>query len=270
MQAHPTSRIRNVAIVGHSGVGKTTLVEALLHRAGATTRPGSVGDGTTVTDHEPEEQARGMSISLALAPVEWTASDGQTYKVNLLDTPGYPDFQADVDAALDVADLAVVVVSAVDGVEVGTELVWRKCAARRLPRLVFVTREDKHRADFHAALASVQAAFGPTCTPLELPLGEEAAFHGVADVLTEEALEYDPDGSHHTGEMPADVADEEHQLHDQLVEEIVAGDDEQLERYLSGEVPTTAELERTLAREVLELAEFPVLVGSGVTEVGVD
>jgi elongation factor G len=270
VQPVPTSRIRNVAIVGHGGVGKTTVVEALLHRAGVTTRPGNVADGTTVTDSDPEESARGMSISLAVAPVEWTATDGNTYKINVLDTPGYPDFHADVDAALDVADLAVVVVSAVDGVEVGTEIAWRKCVERGLPRLVFVTREDKHRADFHAVVASLRAAFGPGCTPLELPIGEEEAFHGVADVLTEEALEYEPDGHHHTAEMPADLADAEHQLHDELVEEIVAGDDDQLERYLSGDTLTTAELERTLAREVLELTEFPILVGSGTTGVGVD
>jgi elongation factor G len=270
MQQHPTDRIRNVALVGHGGVGKTTLAEALLHRAGVTTRAGTIEDGNTITDTEPEEIARRMSISLAIAPFEWQASDGNTYQINLIDTPGYPDFVADVDAALSVADLAVIVTSAVDGIEVGTESAWRKCAELGLPRMIFVTREDKHRADFHAVLAQLRRVFGPSCAPLELPLGEEEAFHGVADVLTEEALEYEPDGRHHKGPLPGDIADEEHRLHDELIEEIVSGDDEQLEKYLTGEIPTIADLERTLAHEVLDCSEFPVLVGSGFTGVGVD
>ena len=202
MQQYPTDRIRNVALVGHGGVGKTTLAEALLHRAGVTTRAGTIDDGNTITDTEPEEIARRMSISLAIAPFEWQATDGNTYKINLIDTPGYPDFVADVDAALSVADLAVIVTSAVDGIEVGTESAWRKCAALGLPRMIFVTREDKHRADFHAVLGRLRSVFGHGCAPLELPLGEEEAFHGVADVLTEEALEYDPDGRHHKEPLP--------------------------------------------------------------------
>ena len=122
----------------------------------------------------------------------------------------------------------------------------------RLPRMVFVNKEDKDRADFHGALDQLRATFGGGFVPLELPLGEEATLHGVADVLTEEGFEYEPGGTHHTEPLPADVADEEHRLHDQIVEEIVSGDDEQLERYLSGEVPTAAELERALAHEVLD------------------
>ncbi|HEX4981410.1 MAG TPA: elongation factor G [Ilumatobacteraceae bacterium] len=270
MQQYPTDRIRNVALVGHGGVGKTTLAEALLHRAGVTTRAGTIEDGNTITDTEPEEIARRMSISLAIAPFEWQATDGITYKINLIDTPGYPDFVADVDAALSVADLAVIVTSAVDGIEVGTESAWRRCAALGLPRMIFVTREDKHRADFHAVLDQLRRVFGHGCAPLELPLGEEDAFHGVADVLTEQALEYDPDGRHRAEPLPSDIADEERRLHDELVEEIVSGDDEQLEKYLTGEIPTIAELERTLAQEVLECREFPVLLGSGHTGIGVD
>jgi elongation factor G len=265
-----TDKIRNVAIVGHSGCGKTTIAEALLLRAGVVARAGRVEDGTTVCDTEPEEAKRTMSLSLAVAPFEWKASDGETYKVNLIDTPGYADFAGDVDAALAVADLAVVVVSAVDGVEVGTELTWGKCAELGVPRLVFVNKEDKPRADFHRVLDSLKGAFGSGFVPLELPLGEEEAFHGVADVLTDQGFEYEPDGHHHSEPLPQDVVDEEHRLHDELVEEIVAGDDEQLERYLSGDVPSTTELERTLAHEVLACAEFPVLVGSAGTGIGID
>lgn len=260
-----------MALVGHSGAGKTTLAEALLVRAGVLPRAGTVEDGSTVCDTEPEEIKRTMSLSLAVAPFEWTcADDGETYKINLVDTPGYADFAGDADAALAVCDLAVIVVSAVDGIEVGTEQAWAKCVARGLPRLVFINKEDKPRADFHRVLEQLRERFGSGFVPLELPLGEEEAFHGVADVLSDQGFEYEPDGHHHVEPLPDDVAEEEHRLHDQLVEEIVAGDDEQLERYLSGEVPTTAELERTLAHEVLDGLEFPVLVGSATNGIGVD
>ena len=266
----PTQRIRNVVLVGHSGCGKTTLVEALLHRAGVTTRVGRVEDGSTVTGSDPEEVKRGMSLSLGIAPFEWKASDGESYKVNLLDAPGYADFVGEEMAALSVADLAILVVSAVDGIEVGTELAWERCVNAKIPRLVFVNKDDKQRANFHNALAALQSKWGHGFVPLELPLGEEDALHGVADVLSDQAFEYDPDGQHHSAPLPSDIVDEEHRVHDELVEEIVSGDDDQLERYLSGDVPTAAELERTLAHEVLDCLEFPVLVGSALTGVGID
>ncbi len=266
----PTERIRNVALVGHAGTGKTSLAEALLARAGAIARAGKVDDGTSVLDTDPESVKRHISLSLGLAPFTWTATDGNTYKVNLIDTPGSIDFAGEVDAALSVADMAVFVVSAVEGVEAHTELLWRAAAACGLPRMVFVSKEDKDRADFHGVLDQLKAAFGSGIAALELPLGEAGTLHGVADVLSEEALEYEPGGAHHSEPLPADVAAEEHSLHDAVVEEIVSGDDEQLERYLSGEVPSIAELERTLAHEVLECLEFPVLLGSAATGVGVD
>jgi elongation factor G len=265
-----TPRIRNVALVGHSGSGKTTLAEALLLRAGAISRAGRVDDGSTVCDFEPEEIARGISLSLAIAPFAWTAPDGETYKVNILDTPGYADFAGGVDAALSVVDLVVVVVSAVDGVEAGAEIAWEQAVALGLPRMVFVTKEDKPRADFRRVLAQLHAVFGAGIVPLELPLGEQDAFHGVADVLSEHGLAYTTDGRHHDGAMPDDVAEEERRLHDEVAEEIVSGDDDQLERYLSGDVPDAGELERTLAHEVRDCLAFPVMVGSGATGVGVD
>ena len=265
-----TERVRNVVLVGHSGAGKTSLADALLARAGVVPRAGKVDDGTSALDTEPESVKRKISLSLGLAPFAWTASDGNTYRINLLDTPGYADFEGEVDAAMSVADLAVFVVSAVDGVEVSTELLWRKAAQRRLPRMVFVNKEDKESADFHAVLAQLTATFGSGFAPLELPIGEASSLHGIADVLSEEAYEYEPGGTHHSEPMPADVADEEHRLHDAIVEEIVSGDDDQLERYLSGDALSVAELERTLRHEVLDGIEFPVLLGSAATGVGLD
>lgn len=270
MTKFPTERIRNLVLVGHAGAGKTTLAEALLARAGAIPRAGRVDDGTSLLDYDPEAAKRRISLALAVAPFEWTATDAKTYKVNLIDTPGSIDFLGEVDAAFAVADLAVFVVSAVEGVEPQTEMLWRAAAALKLPRMVFVTKEDKDRADFHRVLAQLRTTFGQGIAPLELPLGEAATLRGVADVLSEEAFDYEPGGRHHTGPMPADVADEEHTLHDALVEEIVSGDDDQLERYLGGDIPSVAELERTLAHEVLDCLEFPVLLGSATTGVGID
>jgi elongation factor G len=270
MQEYATGDIRNVALVGHAGVGKTTLAEAMLRLAGATTRAGSVADGTTVLDREPEEIERGGSISLGVASFEWKSSEGRRCRINLLDTPGHPDFEAEVDAALAVADLAIIVVSAIEGVEVGTELAWRKCAARGLPRFMFVTREDQSRANFENVVAQLGAAFGSGFAEIELPIGEQEAFHGVADVLTEQAHAYLPDGRHQVAAIPDELAAHEHEVHEHTVEEIVAGDDDQLQRYLDGEELTGAELRRTLAGEVCRCIEFPVLVGSGSSSIGVD
>jgi elongation factor G len=262
--------VRNVALVGHSGSGKTTLAEAFLHRAGAIPRPGSVTEGTTVCDHEPEEIARGISVGLGVAHLDWTAPDGESYRVTLLDTPGSPDFLGAVDAALAVADLAVVVVSAVDGVRSGTQEVWRLCDEAGIPRLVLVSQEDRARADFRAVLDDVRSTFTASFVPLELPLGEEQSLHGVADVLAERAREYDGDGRSHDEAVPDDVRAEEHALHDEVVEEIVTHDDEQLEAYLAGDEPGVADLERTLAQEVRDGEAVPVLLASALTGVGVD
>ncbi len=263
-------RVRTVALLGASGAGKTTLAEALLHRAGVLTRPGKVEDGTTVSDHEPEEIARHISLSLAAAPFTWEADDGHTYDITLLDAPGFLDFASSVDAAVAAADLALIVVSAVEGVQAGTHLAWSAAADVGVPRMFVITKEDKPRADFHRVLDELRESFGTGLVPLELPLGEESAFEGVADVLSEEGYAYDTDGRHHTQPVPQQLADEEHRLHDEVTEEIVSHDDEQLEAYLGGDVPTIAELEKTLAVEVRGCEAFPVLIASGLTGVGID
>jgi elongation factor G len=265
MKSYPTDKIRNVVLVGHGGSGKTTLTEAILARAGATTRVGRVEDGTTVSDTEPEEQKRGISISLAMAPFEW-----EGHKVNLIDTPGYADFVGDVEAALRVADLAVFVVSAVEGVEVQAEVIWRRCAALGVPRLVFVNKLDRERADFERTLDQLRSVFGAGIAPLELPIGREAGFTGVADLLTDAAFVYAADGTHTTQPIPHDLAELEQQVHDNLVEGIVVADDTLMERYLDGDVPSVAELEHTLAHGVADATVFPVVCGSAVTGVGVD
>ena len=186
MKAYPPAKVRNVAFVGHGGSGKTTLTEAVLLCSGAINRAGRVEDGTATSDFEPEEHSHHMSTSLTLAALEWRG-----YKVNVLDTPGYADFVPEALAALTVADLAVFVVSAVDGVEVQTEIIWRAAAALGIPRLVFMNKLDRDRADFPNVLQQLHDSFGAGVAPLELPIGEEHDFHGIADLLSDTAFLYE-------------------------------------------------------------------------------
>jgi elongation factor G len=270
MDAASTTSHRTVAVVGASGSGKTTLTEALLYRAGAIPRAGRVEDGSTVCDHEPEEIARGISLGLALGTLTWTCPDGTASILTLADAPGHPDFAGAVDTALSVADLALVVVSAVDGVQPGTWTAWATAEELGVPRLVVVTQEDRARADFRRVLAELREAFGEHLWPIELPLGEEQSFGAIADVLGEHALVYDDAGRHHDEELPPEVVDEEHRMHVEVTEELVSHDDEQLDAYLSGQEPAPADLERDLAREVATGEAVPVVVASGVTAAGVD
>jgi elongation factor G len=264
VKRYATDHIRNVALVGHGGAGKTSLAEALLHRAGAINRLGRVEDGTTVSDYDPEEQRRGISLSLSLAPFEW-----RDHKINLIDTPGYADFIGDVAAALRVADLAVFVVSAVDGVEVQTEAVWKMAANLGLPRMVFVNKLDRERSSFDTTLDQLRDRLGAGIAPLELPIGEESSFRGIADLLTDTAHIYEG-GRPRTEEIPEDMEAREREVRDNLVEGIVVADDDMLERYLEGDVPGVHELERTLHDGIASGTVFPVVVGSATREIGVD
>jgi len=264
VKVFPPDKIRNVALVGHSGAGKTTLAEALLFRAGTIQRLGSVEDGTTVTDFDPEEHARGMSLSLALAPFEWKG-----FKINLIDTPGYADFIGDVHAAMRVADLAVFVVSAVEGVEVQTEYAWGVAENHGVPRMIFINKLDKERASFDRTLAQLRDRFGAGIAPIELPIGEQAEFRGVADLFRDKGYVYDS-GHGEEAEIPESMSDREHEVHDNLVEGIVVADDDMLERYLEGDIPSVDELEHTMARGIAEATVFPVVCGSATGPIAVD
>ncbi|HEY8217204.1 MAG TPA: GTP-binding protein, partial [Acidimicrobiia bacterium] len=266
MNTVPTPKIRNVALVGHGGAGKTTLTEALLFHAGAITRMGRVEDGNTVSDFDPEEQKRSISVSLSIAPFEV-----EGHKVNVIDTPGYADFLGDVAAALRAADLAVFVVSAVEGVEVQTEAAWRLAEDEGIPRAVFVNKLDRERASFSRTLDDLKARFGAGIAPLELPIGEEADFRGVIDLLTDQAVTYSGgNGAGTAGPVPDEMATEEHSVHDALVEGIVVADDDLMERYLAEEEISVAELERALAKGIAEASVFPVLCGSATKLIGID
>ncbi len=273
---HDPTAIRNVALVGHHGAGKTTLAEALLAATGSIARRGSVEKGSTVMDFEPEEVARQLSISTSMAPFMVNG-----VKVNLLDTPGYADFAGEMVTALANVDLAVVVVSATDGVQAQTEDAWRAAARLGVPRVIVINKLDRERADFDRTLAEIRATFGAGVAPVELPIGHETDFHGVIDLLDDTATHYDTpaaggavDGtvppSGHEGPIPEDLVDEEHTVHEQLVEGIVVGDDDLMERYLNGETLDYAELEKSLAGGVASASVFPVLCCSAASGVGVD
>ena len=260
--------IRNVVLVGHHGAGKTTLAEALLAVTGAISRQGSVEKGTTVCDFEPEEVSRQLSVSLAIAPFTRRRASRSTCSTPRATptstptcTPPWPS-----------ADLAVVVVSATDGVQAQTEDAWRAAAALGLPRVIVVNKLDRERASFDRTLAEIRAAFGAGVAPVELPIGAEAAFRGVIDLLDDRATLYDPAGGPPItgieGPIPDDLAITEHEVHEQLVEGIVVGDDDLMARYLDGETISRDELEGTLAGGVAAGAVFPVLCCSGATGVG--
>ena len=259
-----THRTRTVALVGHAGAGKTTLVERLLATTGAIERPGSVVDGSTVCDTEPEEIARRHSLSMAIAPI--TLGDE---RIDLIDTPGVADFVVEVERALAVADVAVVVVSATDGVEVQTEVVWRLAGREGIPRVIVVTKLDRDGAKYDSVLASLRETFGKGVAPVELPIGEGPGFRGIADLLADEAITYE-EGTARSGSIPEEIADDEHLVREQLVEGIVLADDDLMARYLDGDELSMEELEGALTIGLADGSVVPVVCVSGETGIGVD
>ena len=264
MDLYPAEKVRNVALIGHTGTGKTTLAEALLYRAGLVARVGTVEEGTTVTDYQPEEKARSISTSIALAPIEWNG-----YKINIIDTPGMADFEGEVAAALSAVDLAVFVVSASDGVEPNTEHYWRLAAELGVPRMIFINKLDRENASFDEILAELRSTLGTGVAPIELPIGAGAGFHGVADLFRDTAYIYDS-GHAEVVPIPEEMAQREHAVHDNLVEGIVVADDELLEAFLEGNTPSVEVLEETMKKGVTAAEVFPVVCGSATVPIGVD
>src|SRR5437016_13033595 len=197
-----TAKIRNVGIVGHGGVGKTSLVESLLFTAGAVNRLGKVCDGSTTTDLDPDEIKRRISVNTALAYCDWKG-----HRINLVDTPGYGDFIADARAGLRVVEAALVIVDAVAGVQVQTEKVWKFATEFDLPRAVVVNRLDRERADFYRTFESLGKRLKGRLVALHLPIGEEHGFKGFVDLVTQKAVTYGADGKPVEGPVPAELAD---------------------------------------------------------------
>ena len=262
MKDYKSESIRNVAFCGHGRAGKTTLLEAALFNSGATTRLGNVDLGTSVLDFEPEETKRKMSISAALAAVEW-----KNFKVNAIDVPGFPDFVAEMHGALSAADAAVIVVSASAGVEVETEKAWALAESLNLPRAFFVTKMDREHADFEKVLQQLKDKFGSGVVPVQVPVGKEDSFKGVVDLLKVfskvKADDEQIDG--------AAVADEVESARLDMLDVVAEFNDELMMKYLDGDVEDLdeSEISEALATGFAEAKVFPVFVGSALKNVGV-
>ncbi|MEE8442891.1 MAG: elongation factor G [Dehalococcoidia bacterium] len=251
MAPFDTQHIRNVVFLSHSGAGKTSILEALLFATGAITRLGKVEDGNTTSDYEPEEAKRQSSMQTALLPCIW-----REHKLNLLDTPGYPDFVGEAVSGLRAADAAVLLVAAQAGVEVGTESAWELCEERGMPRIVLVNKMDRENADFARALDGIQQVFGRKCTALHLPVGAEQDFQGVINLLNPPSV------------IPESVAGEVEVMRDRLIEAIAETDDELTTKFLEGEEISQEVLATALKRSVLTGEIVPVLASSANKSLG--
>jgi elongation factor G len=263
MKEYTTEFLRNVALVSHGGAGKTMLAEAFLHVTGATTRLGKVEDGTTVSDYDDEENRRKISIYSTIIPVEH-----RDHKINIIDAPGYTDFVGEMISALSVADGAVILVDAVAGIEVGTEIAWRHADDFNLPRFVVINKMDRDNADFEKTYAAIEEfvkLHGKRAIKVHLPIGEKQNFKGVVDIIGMKA--YLGDGKT-TGEIPAELKEAAEKAHFDLVEAAAEGEDELMEKYLESGSLTDEEMVRGLEDVVYAGSFVPVFCAAGGHEIG--
>lgn len=257
--------LRNIALAGHSGSGKTSLAEAILFNLGITNRLGRVEEGNTVMDFEPEELKRQASLSTGFAQINW-----QKHTISLMDTPGDQNFFSDTKNCMQAADGVLIVVDAVDGVKVQTEQAWDFAAEFNLPRIMMINKLDRERADFNRAVAEAQEIFSPKPIILQLPIGKEEDFTGIVDLVTMKAFTYDDKGKATAIDIPADMKDNVESEREALVENIAEADDELLERYLEGEDLSDDEIKSALRKGCLDGAFVPVICGSATNNIGVD
>jgi len=261
MKEYATDSIRNVVLIGHGSTGKTSLSEAMLFNAKVINRLGRVDDGTTTSDFDPDETRRGFSVNLSVLPFEW-----QGTKLNILDTPGYADFVGEVKCGARAADAAVIVVCAASGVQVGTEYAWAYADEQDLPRLVFINRMERENADFHQALSQLQDMFGQKCVAFQLPLGAQADFKGVVDLLGMKAYVGEKG---ETQEVPEELREQATSLREKLVEAAAETDDALITKYLEGEELSEKELRQGLRTGIIRRSLVPVLAGSATKNVAV-
>ncbi|MBI5251152.1 MAG: GTP-binding protein, partial [Desulfomonile tiedjei] len=265
MKHYKTEDVRNVAVVSHAGSGKTTLCEAILVDSGAVDRVGKVTDGSSNFDFEPEEVKRGLTINASLFTIEWKKK-----KINIIDTPGDPNFSAEVLAGLKAADIAILAVDAVDSIKPLTEKVWAAIEAKGAPRLLVITKMDRERADFGKVVNDVKEMLQVKPLVLQVPIGEEANFRGVVDLLSMRAVIFDGDGRNVSrAEIPGDLQDEAQSRREVLIEDLAEVDDALMERYLEGEELGADELANALKQGILNRVFMPVLVSSGLMNKGI-
>jgi elongation factor G len=266
MKVYDAASIRNVAVAGHGGCGKTQLVSAMLYTAGMVNRLGKVDEGNTVTDYDEEEIARKHTLSASLAYAEWNKS-----KINLIDTPGFGNFFSDTRAALRVADAALIVIDAVSGVEVQTEKAWAAAEELRLPRLVVLNRLDRERASLERSLDSLRQACGRAIIPIQLPIGEERDFRGVVDLVSMKAFMFATDASGKVSEaaVPSDMSDAVNAAREALIEMVAEADEQLMEKFFDAGTLTQEELVSGLKSATHAGKIFPLVCTSGLMNLGV-
>jgi elongation factor G len=263
MKEYSADRIRNVALASHQGTGKTSLVEAMVFDSGATTRMGRVEEGNTVSDWDPDEVKHHISINTCIAPVEWNGN-----KINLIDTPGYADFIGEVKEGLRVADSVLLPVSAVDGLQVGTETAWQLADERKLAKVVFVNKLERENASFGSVVDQLRERFGTTVVPVQIPIGREHDFKGLVDVLGQKAYVYQ-DGKAKESPVPDDLQDQVQTFRQQVVEAVCETDDELMERYLNDDDIDDSDLIAALHAACIRGEIVPILLGAATQNIGV-
>ncbi len=264
MKNYNTGQIRNIGILGHGGVGKTSLVEAMLFNTGVINRLGRVEDGTTVADYHPEEAQRQSTVHASLVPVE---ADG--VKLNLLDTPGFSDFLGEVKGVLRVIDASMFVFSAVDGVQVQHELFWKYAQKAEMPRVAFINKMDRENASFSKLMDGLNTKFSNNFVPVNLPIGDGLDFKGLVDVLNQKAYEFDKTGKPKEIAIPGDLEEQLEEYREKLVEAAAEGDDELTMKYLEGEELTPEEILSGLQKSIAAAKAVPVLCGSATKNMAV-
>lgn len=258
-------KLRNIALVAHGGAGKTSLAEVLLYTTGVTNRLGRVEDGNTQMDFEPEELKRQTSISSAFHQFEWKKNT-----ITIIDTPGDQNFFSDTKLCMQAADANIIVVDAVDGVKVQTEQAWDFAEQFNQPCLVFINKLDRERADFRRTFDDISERFQPKPIIIQLPIGSEAEFKGVIDLISMKAYTYDENGKATPCDIPADMQDDAETEHEALIENVAEADDELIERYLEGESLSEQEIKDALRRGTIDRIFVPVVCGSATHQIGID
>ncbi|MFC1991520.1 elongation factor G [Chloroflexota bacterium] len=262
MDQYGIDNIRNLVLLSHNGAGKTSLAEAVLFNSGVINRLGKVDDGTTTSDYDPAEVKHQISINLSVLPCQWKDT-----KVNLIDTPGYSDFVAEVMAGIRVSEGAIIAVCAASGVEVGTEQVWAFCEEADLPRLIFVNKMDRENADFYRIIDELQTRFGSKCVAVQLPIGAQSEFQGVIDLL---AMKSYTGSEAKEDEIPSSEQSRVDSFREKLIEAVAEVDDSLLEKYLGGEELSQEEITNGLQQGVVNGRIVPVLVGSALKNTGIN
>ncbi|MCL2353149.1 MAG: elongation factor G, partial [Defluviitaleaceae bacterium] len=263
MKTFKADAIRNVAILGHTGVGKTTMTESMLHLAGVTTRFGTVSEGTTISDHDPEEIKRKNSISSSIIPIEWKHG-----KINFIDTPGFFDFYGETYQALKVANLALIVVNAKSGIEVGTEKAWELATKAGLPKMIFINHMDDENVDFKQLIADMKEKFGKCIAPTQLPIYEGEKFTGYVNVIKKEGRKYRDTGVE-TCQIPESLEEETERLNHMLQEAVAETDDALMEKFFAEEEFTRDEIYRGLEKGITAGTTTPVFLGCATLSCGI-